>query len=621
MDKNSATRPSPPSANALNQSEEGNCLPATSRQNMAQLFMRRAGAFFSRIPELIAEKIRGWVQSVRQAWSHVEQALLGRDSATALTNVREVRSFPAVEFDVDEESSEEEVSPQRPDLPVKTEAEPIQKEEVTPDFFGLGDSLTSADRDDVLPVSDRGSANDHDKEDTGEPLSVAASVPERHEISPEEKLFNEFSERYDPEAGYVSIDPDDAAFDLACLKFARQFQEAHPEASRIIYTKDTQQKRRAATALLFADAEKKARADEKKRMEQEREDKLAEQRRRDALSPGQADFEDFSAAYQAALKNGRAYLFADGSKYFDSACLSYARQRLTQQPEETERDAIAALLSAAPKPVTQAVETDDHVTAKAPAAPPPAPSPRWKSALQSLLGTSQSMPKMYSDLLMPHHSPDDKDMAWEGLRLLLWPQKSRPASATVTGNEETLNYPSSAASANEDQIKRLELAKRLLEEIMEFNEEMYLRRRDVFQQTDDQKKNIVARIRTIKSVREILLADLQLRIEQLLPKKITATRNYPTTSIPNLSDLSSEAIRTASNDFEKFVQDFSEENIRSGSYEFTADRRKYLRPNCVAIAQLAVDTYRNLSELTDVDQKRQLAALFLVNQYSISKAG
>ncbi|NCW79042.1 MAG: hypothetical protein EBV64_14010 [Oxalobacteraceae bacterium] len=456
------------------------------------------------------------------------------------------------------------------------------------------------------------------KEDPEKNVAVSTSSPESREISNEEKLFNEFSKRYDSKKGYSSIEFDDPAFDSSCLQFAKKFQEDHPENANIKYSEEVQEKRKAATALLFADGEIKAKAAEKVRFEEEKANKLAEQQRRQALPPGQADFEDFLVAYQAA----REYKFVEGSKFLEPSCLSYAKQRLMQQPGEDERSAIQALLSASGEPTAQVERHKDVVLEPGSAAPPP-PNPvaRWKSVLQNLLGNSQEMPPAHQSIWMRHYRPDDKNNAWRGFWLLLSPQTSPPSSSVVSDIQHALSYQTGSAQNDEYQLSCFELAKRLLEEMVEFNVGSYLVNIDIVNQTDDQKKIIAANLKSIKSVADILRTDLQNRIDQLLIKKPSAVRKNIAASIPSGSDLrglGDKALESASADFNEFVEDFQRSNQQTGVYEFTTERLKYRRPNCVAIAQSVIDTYRHLNTLVDSDKERLAAAMFLVNQYNLS---
>jgi len=608
-------RGTPGGADVSNQENDGGIIP--ERENAAQVFFRRVGRFFSGISDAITGAFLSFAQSARNAWTHVEQAFSGRDPNAAITNVKNYRQPEWV--DLYEENSDQEVfevpSGNADQLGVHLD----EGNSGTPDFFGMNSSSVTSDQDQVHEPPNPRSESGNDTEVIGEDSVANAPPPGTWEISNEEKIFNEFSKRYDSDKGYFSIAPDDPAFDSSCLRFAKQFQDNHPENSRIKYPKEVQVKRKAATALLSADVEIKAKAAEKIQLEQEKEAKLAEQSRRQALPPGQANFEDFLAAFQAAQKNDREYKFAEGSKFLETSCLDYARQRLTQQPDDGERSAIQALLLAAGEPVSQLAETDDLATVPKAAAPPPSPMPRWKSALQNLLGSSFDIPEAYKDLWMIHHKPDEQSKAWEGLRLLLSPQKSQPTSATVSDNEGALSYQIGSASNDEYELSCFELARYLLDEMVKFSTDPGQKNKFSVRKSDYPQEKLADNLKGIKSVADILRAELQVRIDKLLPKKIKAVVENPLNGIPRMDELNDRALKSASQDFNQFVEDFTATHL-AGSYEFTSERLKYRRLACVAVAQSVIETYTNLDTLLKDDQQRLAAALFLVNQYNRSRA-
>ena len=621
MDKNSIGHHATTSrTNSPNMGDDGDCLQR--RENLAQVFFRRAGRFFSGISDAITGAFLSFAQSARNAWMHVEQAFSSRSSDVAVAHVKDRRRLEWVDL-YDDDDDDEYIPGANPveknfDSTETKDSSLAEKSSDTPDFFGLDESSSASGANKSSVLMDVPPERVSSKEDPDKNLAVNPSASTIQEISNDEKMFNEFSERYDSDKGYLSISPDDPAFDSSCLQFAKNFQEKHPENANIPYPKDVQEKRKAATALLFADAQIKAEAAEKIRIEAERADKLAEQQRRQALPPGQADFEDFSAAYQAAQKTGRDYKLTEGSKFLDPSCLSYARHKLTQQPEEGERSAIQALLDFVSESTVQLGTDSDFALSSASTLPPPSPPPRWKLSLQNLLGNSEEMPAAHQGLWMAHHQPDQKNQAWQGLRLLLSPQRSPLSSGVVSDIQQALSYQIGSAQNDEYQLSCFELAKRLLDEMAEFDVGSYLANRDVVNRVDDQKQIIATHLKNMKSVVDILRTDLQDRIDQLSSKKPSAVRENIAASIPSISDLSDKAFASASADFNQFVEDFQQSNQNKGVYEFTPDRLKYRRPACVAIAQSVTDTYGHLNTLVDSDKERLAAATFLVNQYNLS---
>jgi hypothetical protein len=446
------------------------------------------------------------------------------------------------------------------------------------------------------------------------------------EISPAEKLFDEFSEGYQASEGFASISATEPALlDPNALAVARRYQEAHPEHADISYSDDVQKKRKAATALLNAEVANTKRDVEKNRLAQEAKDKATERARREALPAGQAAFEDFLSAYNSMAK---PYQFAEKSRFLSADCIRYAQQRLVQSPSDDESTAIQALLKTAGVSVQESAKVTPKsgvstlpgqaVSPPPPPPPPPPPStPRWMSTLSGILkSVSESrdeMPNAFATMLMPIHGMEERNLAWQGLYLLSSPLEKNLSSAVASDNEVALSYQQNSASANEDSLKRLELAGQLIKILQTLNIDKVIKDFYVIRPSDEQ-------IDAIKSLKEYvpnLSKELESRIKVLSPAKKTMAGLI--SKIPTIDSLNPGAITSASTDFDAFVKEFSslseQQNIQ---YQFVGDRAKYSRPNCAAIAQIVIASYKGLDpkDMIKEDRDRLSAAEFMISEFN-----
>ncbi len=598
--------------------------PGRSGENPALIFFRRVGRAFSEFGSLISTVFSNFVDSVRGACAHVEQAFRGANRDAAFRNVNQNRVFgppsAIIAFDIDEPSDDE--SFEIEDSEGKEENLPADTSEEKRDFFGL-DSPTdrSVPAEPKTAPQTRVPAQESSNPQVPVPPPVAATVDA--EPSPAQKLFEEFSERYQADLGHSNIPDDEPALDPVCLDIAGRFQASHPERYGYKYRAEVQKKRNAATALLRIDSENKARAREKEQRAQEAKDRAIERARREALPPGQADFEDFLRAYKSMSNTSSApNPFAPGSKYLRADCTGYAQQRLAQSPPEPEKKAIHALLTAAGviAPVPESAPSEGEVSsAPRPADPPPPPPSRWTAALKNLFGDdalrADEMPTVYADMLMPHHGGEQRTMAWQGLRSLLSPPAVKPSSAVASDIEMSLTHRHSAATADEDSRTRLELANQLIRQLQALD----LDQRITGIQSHRPSPEQIEVLKRLKTHADILRKELDARIDALLPAKTSPAT--PLSKIPALDSLRDRALADASRDFNAFADEFSSANSRGEKYDFVGDRAKYLRPACVAVAQSAMDVYGRLDATTNADQDRMSAALFLINEFNKTHPG
>jgi len=250
--------------------------------------------------------------------------------------------------------------------------------------------------------------------------------------------------------------------------------------------------------------------------------------------------------------------------------------------------------------------------------PPAAPStPRWMSTLSSILGSTtdsrDEMPDVFAAMLMPNHGMEDRNLAWQGLYLLLSPIGKNISSAIASENEVALNYQNNLVPANEDSLRRLELARQLIVVLEGLNIDEALSGVQVTRPSDEQ----VKAIRRLQSNVPALIRDLEDRINVLSPAKTTVV-TLPS-KIPTLDSLSPRAFTSASDDFNAFVKQFASLSEQQKlQYQFVGDRAKYSRPNCAAIAQSVITSYKGLypKDMIKEDQDRLSAAEFMISEFN-----
>jgi hypothetical protein len=605
--------------------EDGSLRGDTSRANPAVIFFRNVRRAFADFGGMISRAFSNLGDSFRGAFTHVSNAIRGVGHGTAIRNVNDARVKPSDyisrygDLDSDEDSDSDEMDI---DLTCSNVSEKNStKEEIKKEIdFSEIISPTVIQKLTEPPKAISQATNSLSSPETSEiPLAENVSSLVDLEKSPAEKLFDTFSEGYQASEGFASISPTEPALlDPDSLVFARRYQESHPEHADISYPDDVQKKRKAATALLNADAANRARDVEKYRLAQEAKDKAAERARLDALPAGQADFEDFVSVYNTSAK---PYQFVEKSRFLSTDCIRYAEQRLLQSPPHEESEAIKSLLKTAGVSVQESanVTLESGVStlpgqAVSPPPPPPPPStPRWMSTLSGILkSVSESrdeMPNAFATMLMPNHGIEERNLAWQGLYLLSSPLAKNSSSTVASENEVALSYQHNSVSTNEDSLKKLELAKQLMTSLQNLNIDDALKGFHVTHPTDEQ----IKAIQLLKEDASQFSKELESRIKVLSPAKTTTTR-LPS-KIPSLDSLTLRVFESASADFNTFVDEFSLSSNQGGSYSFDGERLKYLRPACAAIAQSDIAIYEKLKSMTDADKLRLAAAQFMMSEF------
>jgi hypothetical protein len=233
--------------------------------------------------------------------------------------------------------------------------------------------------------------------------------------------------------------------------------------------------------------------------------------------------------------------------------------------------------------------------------------------LKSVSESRDEMPNAFATMLMPIHGMEERNLAWQGLYLLSSPLEKNLSSAVASDNEVALSYQQNSASANEDSLKRLELAGQLIKILQTLNIDKVIKDFYVIRPSDEQ----IDAIKGLKEYVPNLSKELESRIKVLSPAKKTMAGLI--SKIPTIDSLNPGAITSASTDFDAFVKEFSSLSEQQYiQYQFVGDRAKYSRPNCAAIAQIVIASYKGLDpkDMIKEDRDRLSAAEFMISEFN-----
>jgi hypothetical protein len=166
---------------------------------------------------------------------------------------------------------------------------------------------------------------------------------------------------------------------------------------------------------------------------------------------------------------------------------------------------------------------------------------------------------------------------------------------------------------NEDSLRRFELARQLIVFLQGLNIDEALKGFQVTRLNDEQ----VKAIQRLKSNISVLSKELEERINVLSPARSTVV-TLPS-KIPALDSLIPRAVISASEDFNAFVKEFASLSEQQKlQYQFVGERAKYSRPNCAAIAQSVIASYKGLDPkyMIKEDQDRLSAAKFMISEFN-----
>lgn len=413
--------------------------------------------------------------------------------------------------------------------------------------------------------------------------------------------------------------------DEDCLKYAGQRVHAAAQRNHLGLTLNDEEQgfRDAARALLDASSMQVREAVAKAQREAAEAERLRKAAELAAKQPGQAAFEELTAAFVRHREDNRPFVIHDGSKYLADDCHAYglrqadpspdaraaleylklwrqapdaARQRLAEYgrflgPDELR--AFASLPATEPGPV-------DPSSAAAVAAPPPLPpQPRWRVAINNMPDWSQQQLSAMAGIFAMRDGEVEKAMA--GLRALVRETSlARPAapvsgSAPVSPVERRLNYDAEAERRLSEMLDSLELARTLMSKLPAHPAPALDEQQNTF-------------FRSLGAGAANINRMLEEKIGELLPAKKQAS---PLGSrIPALVDLTQEQAEEGGSLFDAYVQAYAKLG-NSPTYALP-DQSRYLKPECLSFAQAFVDEVGRFPKGAEVDSVRLQASVFLL---------
>lgn len=417
-----------------------------------------------------------------------------------------------------------------------------------------------------------------------------------------------------------------------CLEFAQKIVNnsmAIEFGGKTEFTKDILE---SANVLLKLN--RQLEAGEQKRIKEEKtfEERTIIQQKKSLMEEGEWDFNEFFKKFIVHKNNETKLPLPDGGRYrTNPALVKYAEKIIDDKNSEelkkkaatyliqrNDRPAVA-LTEVGPVPMPPGIDVDIPTDRAVSPPPPPSspPTPRWMSTLSSILGSltgsRDEMPDVFATVLMPNHGMEDRNLAWQGLYLLLSPIGKNISSAVTSENEAALSYQHNSVSANEDRLKRFELATYLIKFLEGLNVDDALKGLHVTRPSNEQ----IKAIRRLQSNVTVLRKELEDRINVLSPAKTTVV-TLPS-KIPALDSLKPEALTAASKDFNAFVKEFTSLSEQQKlQYQFVEGRLKYSRPTCAAIAQSVIASYKGLEprDMIKEDQDRLSAAEFIISEFN-----
>ncbi len=631
-----------PSSRVVNQGEafesDGGILRERPSENVARIFFQRVGRAFSDLGSMISRAFSNLADSFRGAFAHVSDMIRGVDSDTALRNVtahRPVGWTHSIDLD-EEESGDENFDANIGEV---SEQSLVDDKNVKKTDFSENisppSSRTSTEQTQSFEADREESVNDLPLIKNGDSKAeIETSAYER--VAPQktngEILFHGFH-NLDAEKKLVdSVSTGSVYMQEDCLAFAQKIvnnSNAIEFGGKTEFTKDML---KSANTLLKM--KRQLDAIEEKRIKKEKllEEQEIINQQKSSMEEGEWDFNEFLEKFIVHKNNETKLPLPDGGKYrTNPALVKYAEKIVDDKnSEDIKKEAATYLIRWNDRPAVASPEVrlipmplENGVSiltdrAVSPPPPPPSPStPRWMSTLSSILGSMtdsrDEMPYACAAVLMPNHGMEDRNLAWQGLHLLLSPIGENISAMVASENEVALSYQHNSASVNEDSLRRFELARQLIVFLQGLNIDEALKGFQVTRLNDEQ----VKAIQRLKSNISVLSKELEERINVLSPARSTVV-TLPS-KIPALDSLIPRAVISASEDFNAFVKEFASLSEQQKlQYQFVGERAKYSRPNCAAIAQSVIASYKGLDPkyMIKEDQDRLSAAKFMISEFN-----
>ena len=397
----------------------------------------------------------------------------------------------------------------------------------------------------------------------------------------------------------------------------------------------------AAKQLRSANSDYKNRIKQEEQKKQKEADRIRQAEEAARKQPGQADFEDFLAAFDRHRSDNVPFMIFDGSKYLHEGCLQYgqaysenlstdqkqaleylaywhknpqgAKQRLEGAHQfvnlsqtEVELTQPRVIQQAVPEPMAALAEpiqadASAFVEMVASPPPPPKPAPRWTYMLANMkLWEPQQIKRIAGVLAMQE---DQVRKAMDGLRTIAKMASASGAPAVRKAGdaqtiEQTLNYDADANRRASDLLESLEHANGLVKKLKAGDLPVFDKDEQAF-------------FSQLKNVIDNVAEALDKKLKELLPVRPPSSTQAKI-RIPSLAELTDMQATEGEKLFEAYVTGYAK---RSNSVNYALpEKSNYFKPECLAFAEAFTEQVRSMPLGAEVDTDRLTASLYLLDQ-------
>lgn len=378
-----------------------------------------------------------------------------------------------------------------------------------------------------------------------------------------------------------------------------------------------------------ADYKNKIKEEEKKKAQEAERARQAEEADRKQL--GQADFEEFVAAFDRHRADNTPFMIYGGSKYLNEACIQYGRansenlspnqksalqyltrwnqdpqgskQRLEQTAQFISLDEVEPQASKQTKALIEPVQiySSSPTDLDTSRPPPPPPAARWISMLSTMKAwDSQQISRIAGVLSMQE---DQVRKAMDGLRAIakLASASGTPAASNAADAhtiEQVLNYDAETGRRASDLLESLELANTLVKRLIDGDTL-------VFDQAEEEFFD------SLKSVLGSVDAALDKKLAELLPVRPPSAAQGKI-RIPSLAELTDSEVIEGEKLFETYVTGYGK---RSNSVSYALpEKSNYFKSECLAFAKAFTEQVELMKGAVVVDDNRLAASYYLLSE-------
>ena len=380
---------------------------------------------------------------------------------------------------------------------------------------------------------------------------------------------------------------------------------------------------------------KSANAHHKKQIKEEEQKKAQEaERARQAeeaarKQPGQADFEEFVAAFDRHRADNTPLMIYDGSKYLHEACIQYglansenlsadqkaalhylmrwnqdpqkSKQRLEQATQFISLDEVEPQASKLSKALIEPPQIDSSSPTDLDASrpPPPRPAARWISILANMKAWDPQQIKRIAGVLTMQE--DQVRKAMDGLRTIakLASAGGAPAARNAGGAntiEQVLNYDAEASRQASDLLESLELASMLVKRLSAGDALVFDQAEKEF---FDSLKNVIVDVANT----------LDKKLKELLPVRLPSAAQEKI-RIPSLAELTDVQAAEGGKLFETYVTGYAN---RSNNVNYRLpEGSNYFKPECLFFAKSFTEQVGQMQGTFIVDNNRLAASYYLL---------